>query len=58
MVLERYAGLHVFGPASDAVAVVHLRPEIISPVSVISGRSHAQSFSMEPSRPTADRVQL
>lgn len=51
MVLERYAGLHVFGPGSDAIAVVHLRPEIVSPVSVLSGRSHAQSFSVGPSPP-------
>lgn len=51
MVLERYAGLHVFGPGSDAIAVVHLRPEIVSPVSVLSGRSHAQSFSVGSSPP-------
>ena len=56
MVLERYAGLHVFGPGSDAIAVVHLRPEIISPVSVISGRSHAQSFSLGPSTGGQDHI--
>lgn len=47
-VRERYPDMHVFGPGADSVAVVHLRPEIISPVSVIAGRSHAQTFSLQP----------
>ena len=51
MVFARYADLRVFGPGADAVAVVHLRPEIISPVGVRDGRSKAQCFSLQPPRP-------
>ena len=52
-VRQRYPDMHVFGPGSDSVAVVHLRPEIISPVSVIAGRSHAQTFSLQPADETS-----
>lgn len=60
-VRERYPDMHVFGPGTDSVAVVHLRPEFISPVSVIAGRSHAQTFSLQsadgaPSRQPAPRM--
>ena len=51
-VRERYPDLHVFGPGGDSVAVIHLRPEIISPVSVIAGRSHSQTFSLQPADTT------
>ena len=49
-VVARYADLRVFGPGADAVAVVSLRPEIVSPVGVKEGRSKAQSFSLQPAR--------
>lgn len=51
-VRERYPDMHIFGPGSDSVAVIHLRPEIISPVGVIAGRSHAQTFSLAPADTT------
>ena len=47
-VFARYADLRVFGPGADSVAVVRLRPEIISPVGVKEGRSKAQSFCLQP----------
>lgn len=50
MVVARYPDLHVFGPSEDSVAVVHLRPEIISPVAVTHGRSHPRSFSLGASK--------
>ena len=43
-ILARYADLRVFGPGVDSVAVIHLSPEIVSPVGVKGGRSKAQSF--------------
>lgn len=49
-VFARYADLRIFGPGADSVAVVRLRPEIISPVGVKDGRSRAQSFSLQPQR--------
>jgi len=49
-VFARYADLRVFGPGADSVAVVRLRPQIISPVGVKDGRSKAQSFSLQPPR--------
>jgi len=51
MVFARYADLRVFGPGADAVAIVHLRPEIISPVGMRDGRSKAQCFSLQQLRP-------
>ncbi len=45
-VLERYPDLRVFGPGADSVAVVRLRPEIVSPVGVAGGRSRATTFSL------------
>lgn len=50
-VFSRYADLRVFGPGGDSVAVVRLRPHIISPISVKAGRSKAQSFSLGRSSP-------
>lgn len=47
-VIERYPDIRVFGPGGDSVAVVHLRPEIISPVGVSGGRSEALTFSLVP----------
>ena len=49
-VFARYSDLRVFGPGADSVAVVRLRPEIVSPVGVKDGRSQAQSFSLQPPR--------
>ncbi|WP_156796150.1 pyridoxamine 5'-phosphate oxidase family protein [Brevundimonas subvibrioides] len=46
MVAERYADLNVFGPGADSVAVVRVRPEILSPVGVTAGRSTAQTYSL------------
>ena len=43
-VAERYPELHVYAPAGASVAVVHLRPEIVSPVGVVDGRSQAQTY--------------
>ena len=45
-VLERYPELHVYAPAGASVAVIHLRPEIVSPVGVIDGRSVAHTYSV------------
>jgi general stress protein 26 len=45
-VIERYPDIRVFGPGGDSVAVVRLRPEIISPVGVSGGRSEALTFSL------------
>jgi general stress protein 26 len=47
-VFRRYPDISVYGPGSDAVAVVHLRPEIIAPVGVKDGRSRSQTFSLHP----------
>jgi general stress protein 26 len=47
-VRKRYPDMHVFGPGADSIAVVHLSPEVISPVSVIAGRSDTQTFSLQP----------
>lgn len=46
MVRERYSDIHVFGPGGDAIAVVHLRPEIVSPVGVSGGRSRTQTYAL------------
>lgn len=45
-VAERYPELHVYAPAGQSVAVIHLKPEIISPVGVIDGRSVAHTYSV------------
>lgn len=45
-VVERYPDVHVYCPSSDAVAVMHFRPTVISPVGVVHGRSNAETFSV------------
>jgi general stress protein 26 len=46
LVIDRYPDIRVFGPGGDSVAVVRVRPEIISPVGVSGGRSEALTFSL------------
>ncbi|CAN5368851.1 pyridoxamine 5'-phosphate oxidase family protein [soil metagenome] len=48
LVSERYPDIRVFGPGADSVAIVRLRPQIISPVGVSGGRSEASSFRVSP----------
>lgn len=48
LVFARYPDVRVYCPGGDSIAVVHLRPEIISPVGVMAGRSHAQTFCLAP----------
>lgn len=55
-VIDRYPDIRVFGPGADSVAVVHLRPEIVSPVGVSGGRSEAFSFRVEPDAAPAPNV--
>jgi general stress protein 26 len=43
---ERYPDFHIYGPGSDFVAVIHLTPQVVSPVSITDGRSHAETFSL------------
>ena len=43
-VFQRYPEARAFCPSADAVAVMRLVPEIISPVAVIGGRSRAQTY--------------
>jgi general stress protein 26 len=45
-VLDRYPELHVYAPAGASVAVIHLTPEIVSPVGVVDGRSVAHTYSV------------
>lgn len=52
-IFSRYPDLSVYSPSADSVAVVRLRPEIISPVGVSQGRSRKQIFSVRPEGPTA-----
>lgn len=46
MVTGRYPEVHVWAPSADAVAVMHFKPSIISPVGVVHGRSDAETFSV------------
>lgn len=46
MVAGRYPDVHVWCPSGDAVAVMHFKPSIISPVGVVHGRSDAETFSV------------
>ena len=46
MVAGRYPEVHVWAPSADAVAVMHFRPSIISPVGVVHGRSDAETFTV------------
>lgn len=53
-VMARFPEVHVYCPGGASVAVIRLAPEIVSLVSVIDGRSYAQSFSVGPyGRPAA-----
>lgn len=45
-VSERYPAVHVYCPSADAVAVLHFKPEVISAVGVIEGRSVAETFNL------------
>lgn len=45
-VADRYPDVHVWCPSADAVAVMHFRPSIISPVGVVHGRSDAETFTV------------
>lgn len=45
-VIARYPEVNVYSPGEANVAVIRLRPRIVTSVSVIDGRSHAQSFSL------------
>ncbi|WP_225896993.1 pyridoxamine 5'-phosphate oxidase family protein [Brevundimonas goettingensis] len=45
-VFDRYPDIHVFGPVADSIAIVRLRPEIISPTGVTGGRSQTLSFRL------------
>lgn len=46
LVAARHPDLHVWCPGDDAIAVLHLRPAIVSSVGVIDGRSNARTFSI------------
>ncbi len=46
MVADRYPDVHVWAPSADAVAVMHFKPSIISPVGVVHGRSDAETFTV------------
>lgn len=50
MMFRRYPDISVFGPGGDSVAVVHLRPEIVAPVGVKTGRSRSHVFSLQPAQ--------
>lgn len=55
LVAERYPQVHVYCPSADAVAVMHFRPAELSTNSLTHGRSHVQTFSVEPEGgPTAE----
>lgn len=45
-VAERYPGVHVYCPASDAVAVLHFSPTLIAAVGVVDGRSETRTFTL------------
>lgn len=45
-VIERYPAVHVYCPSADAVAVLHFRPDVISPVGVVDGRSDVQTYTL------------
>lgn len=47
LVCKRYPDIRIFGPGADSVAVIKLCPEVLSPVSVSDGRSHAHSYALE-----------
>ena len=46
MVFRRYPEAHAFCPGGSSVAVMRLKPEILSPVAVMGGRSHAQTYAV------------
>lgn len=62
LVFKRYPDIRVFGPGGASIAVVRVRPEIISPVGVSGGRSEALTFSLGASsaaaRPTGKVTDL
>lgn len=45
-VIARYPQVHVYCPSADAVAVLHFRPQVISAVGVVDGRSNAETFTL------------
>ncbi|WP_339914357.1 pyridoxamine 5'-phosphate oxidase family protein [uncultured Brevundimonas sp.] len=53
LVSTRYPDVRVYCPDDDAVAVIHMAPEIISPVAVMDGRSRPQTFSVGPAATVA-----
>ena len=46
LVFARYPGVSVYCPSGDSVALIRIRPEIISAVSVSKGRSQSECFSV------------
>jgi general stress protein 26 len=46
MMFERWPGVSVYCPASSAIAIVRVRPELICAISAVSGRSRTECFSL------------
>lgn len=46
LVVARYPDANVYSPSADSVAVIHLKPEIVTAVGVVDGRSRTRSFSV------------
>ena len=46
LVFSRYPGVSVYCPSGDSVALIRIKPEIISAVSVSQGRSRSECFSV------------
>ncbi len=45
-VIARFPDVHIYCPGDDSVAVMAFSPSIVTAVSVIGGRSHAETFSI------------
>lgn len=51
MVTARYPGVSLYAPGGNSVALYHVGPRIVSPVSVLGGRSKAQTYEFGEALP-------
>lgn len=52
MVFTRYPGVSLYAPAGNSVALYHVAPHILSPVTISGGRSRAETYELREVEPT------
>lgn len=46
MIFERWPAVSVYCPATNSVAIIRIKPELICAISAVKGRSQSECFSL------------